>query len=337
MTDRVELRSYFDAYGNGMKLTGAARELNQEMKLDDTTQVPFEALLPRTMEERADTNSTVTAGSYGRNLNEILRFVFKKSDMMSLGIDMVTVPAGSAVYPVVTTVPKGGMQAMHGSQDTEAFALSVEKIEPTRATVAMNYPIEATAAVYGEEYESSARETLAGVLTELVDEQFMNGSGTAPAVNGVLAKLTDPTAASAVATWDNFKNAVLDGLDGQYAWSEADLNILMGIDTYKLARGLYRTTTSAGNEDGINAMRALGATVNYSARIGKHSSSKNQYAIRQADPMGVVMPVWRSFSLIRDPYSNAQAGGVKLVAHVLFGLGYRRTAGWSQIDFKLTA
>ena len=56
LTSQVQLRSYFGAIALGNRIEGAALELNQELGLNDNSEVPLAALMDTEPEKRAATS-----------------------------------------------------------------------------------------------------------------------------------------------------------------------------------------------------------------------------------------------------------------------------------------
>ena len=72
---RIELRNYLHAYGEGNKVTGAEAEMNQGLGLNDMSQIPLEALLD--LEERTDDPTNLTQGTFNKQVRPILPRLFE--------------------------------------------------------------------------------------------------------------------------------------------------------------------------------------------------------------------------------------------------------------------
>ena len=85
------------------------------------------------------------------------------------------------------------------------------------------------AAVGQANFESILRENLSLVLSDALDDQAINGDGSAPNLAGIFNRLTAPTAApSAVSDFDAFAAAHAGGIDGLWAGTLKDVGIVVG-------------------------------------------------------------------------------------------------------------
>lgn len=337
LAQRVELRNYIAPFIEGRQITGAEAELNQGLGLDTDSQVPFEALDPgeseeRQAEHRADAEPPALTG-INYTTAAVLRRVFARTDSAFLGVMMPSVPAGTAVYPVMTSGGTAGMMAANQARDAGAYALSTVNLNPKRATARYLLNLENQAEI-GAELEGVLREDLREQLGQLVDDQVIAGDGQGNNLSGILAGLDDPAADGDLITAAILRNLVIDAVDNRWVPDEGSVRFLMGIPAYKLGRKVFHGTDAV--IDGIEAMRNLGAMVRSSTRIPQ-KSAKVQYGIRTARPDGFVAPVWQGVTLIRDPYTAAAAGQVALTAHMLFSAGFKRKDGWAQVPLKIAA
>ena len=93
-------------------------------------------------------------------------------------------------------------------------------------------------------FEAILRENLALALSDELDDQTINGNGSAPNLSGIFQRLTDPAApGAAVATFDDFVTAFAGGLDGLWANTVKDVAIVAGVDTYSLSARTFRDAT----------------------------------------------------------------------------------------------
>lgn len=332
---RIEFRNYLAAYANGTRIDGAEREMNQELRLNDNNQVPLEALLP--IEDRVDTATNVTAGTFAKNQQAIMPRIFEQTDAAWLGIRMPSVPAGTPVYPVMTGGTTASTKAANAAIDAAAATFTAKTVNPTRLSARYLFNLEGVAEI-GRQLESSLRSDMRMVMGDALDEQIIAGDGTGANVSGVVSATTAPTAATAVATWASYRDLPIDALDGKLARTEGSARFLLGLDTYKHARKTYAvaSVTTPENQDAIDAMRALGANVRSSVKIPDVASNK-QDLIQVTEPAAAIAPIWQGLSIIRDPYSNAAKAQVSLTAHILFGFVIKRLDGWKRINIQVAS
>jgi len=333
LTGRIELRNYLTAYSNGNRLRGAEAELNKELSLSDDTQVPWEALLP--LEERTDAATNITQNTFAKNQQAILPRIFEQTDANWLGISMPSVRSGTLVYPVMTAGTSASAKSANASVDAIAATFSAVTINPTRIAARYLFNLEGVAEL-GSVLEPTLRRDLRLAMGDQLDEQIINGSGTAPNVSGILHALTNAATPSEVATWATYRNLPIDAIDGKMARSESGIRFLLGNATYKHARKTYAeaSETTPENIDAIEAMRALGSRIRASAKLPAASSNVQQ-AVQVLEPSAAVAPVWQGLTIIRDPYTHSSSAQVAMTAHMLFGFAFKRKDGWKELRFKL--
>ena len=315
--ERRELRSrckvgrYVTAALDGLPVQGAEAELSNAAGCPGA--VPLE-LFP---ERRAVTPAPATTDE---NLAAIVPAIFDRSAASWLGIEMPTVPVGDAGYPVLSTSLTGGVVAKSAEADEGAGAFSVTMASPRRISGAFRFTYEDSARLSG--MERALRSNIASVLSDALDAQAVNGSGSGDGtVNGLLNILTDPTAPAANAeTFARYISAAAGHVDGLFAVDLGGVRQLVGVQTYGHMAGTFRA-----NEDATTAeawLMARTGGVRTSRRIAAPASNIQQAIVRRANPMGdrvAVMPVWEGLQMIRDPYTGARKGEVGLTALMLVG------------------
>ena len=364
LRDRISLTRYLAFVAEERAADGAEQELRTELGLSDQA-IPLEALLP-TAEERADQvspqtsdtskNDQLASGAVNETTGPLLGRVFKATDAAFLNVAMPTVPAGKRRYPVMTGGTTAAMVARGAQQDAGPARFDVEDVSPTRLSGRYVFDLEGVAEL-GTMLEGTLRSDLRTVMGLQIDNQILNGNGTAPNISGIIAEIpltlppgqtfatNDP---SKVPAWADDRTMVYMSLDGEYSRTEADIRLLIGGDTYNLFRNSFRNNNAADAADAIDAIRQLGAPIRRSFQIpdpavatispkSAASAKKVQRAIINSEPGGAVAPVWQGITMIRDPYTNAGKGQIVLTANMLFGFVFRRKAGWKQYAIRTEA
>ena len=320
LRSRSRLAKYVSAALDGLPVQGAEAELSAAAGCPGA--VPLELFERRTSntgdpERRAVTPAPATTDE---NLAGIVPAIFDRSAASWLGIEMPTVPVGDAGYPVLSTSLTGGPVAKSAEADEGAGAFTVTMAQPRRISGAFKFTYEDSARLSG--MESALRQNIGSVLSDALDAQAINGSGTGDGtLNGLLNILTDPTAPAANAeTFARYISAAAGHVDGLFSVDLGGVRQLVGVQTYAHMAGAFRA-----NEDATTAeawLMARTGGVRTSRRIAAPASNIQQAIIRRANPMGdrvAVMPTWPSLQLIRDPYTNARKGEVSLTALMLVG------------------
>ncbi len=219
-----------------------------------------------------------------------------------------------------------------------AGAITVTTATPKRISARLELTLEDIAAVGQDNFESILRENLSLALSDQLDDQAINGNGTAPNLAGIFQALADPTTApSAVATFDDFVAAFAGGVDGLWANTVKDVTIVAGVESYRLSARTFRdpaSGTAGGRGDKAfadYAMAMYGAwTTN--TRMPDPATFMSVDNVQQAilyrmgrSMMGgagamrtAVCPHWNIID-IDDIYSGSAQGERYFTMHVLLG------------------
>ena len=247
MRERIELRgkamltNYILAAARGRMVDGAEAELCAAAGVQG---IPLELWdLPRPAEQR---DITPAPGTVGINLDPIRPAVFANSIAPRLGIEMPRVASGAYATGTITTGQGAAALAKSGAAVGTAGAITVMTATPKRVSARLELTLEDIAAVGQANFESILRENLSLALSDELDDQTINGNGTAPNLAGIFERLTDPSApGAAVATFDDFVAAFAGGIDGLWANTIKEVAIVAGVDTYRRSAQTFRDIATA--------------------------------------------------------------------------------------------
>ena len=154
--------------------------------------------------------------------------------------------SGTYATGTITTSQTAAALAKTGAAVGNAGAITVTTATPKRVSARLELTLEDIAAVGQENFESILRQNLSMALSDELDNQAINGDGSAPNLAGMFNRLTDPTAApSAVADFDAFVAAFAGGIDGLWANTIMDVSIVAGVETYRLSAQTFRDIAAA--------------------------------------------------------------------------------------------
>ena len=266
--------------------------------------------------------SPPAASTTDENLAPIVPALFDRSAAAYLGIEMPTVATGDAGYPVLSTsVASGaGPVAKSAAADETAGAFSVTMAQPRRITGALRFTREDAARLVG--MEDALRMNVESVLSDALDKQAINGSGTGDGtINGLLAILDNPTApATGAESFARYVAAAASHVDGLHAVDLSGLRQLVGVATYGHMASAFRSNNDSMTAEGFLMDRTGG--VRTSRRIAAAASNIQQAIVRRANPAGdraAVMPAWGGIELIRDNITGAGKGEIVITALMLVG------------------
>ena len=260
--ERIELRSkasltgYLRAALEGRQVDGAEAELRSAAGVSG---IPLELWdVPQEIEQRQTDAATSAPGTTGISLDRIRPAVFANSIATRLGVEMPRVMSGTYASATITTSLSAGAKAKGAVQDSTAAGFTVTSVTPKRISARLSIQIEDVAAVGQANFESTLRENLSLVLSDQLDQQAINGTGTAPNLTGIFQRLTDPTAApSAVATFDDFASAHAGGIDGLWANTLKEVAIVCGPATMALSARTFQTAANYKGEMSAAAYAAM--------------------------------------------------------------------------------
>ena len=353
--ERIELRSkasltgYLRAALEGRQVDGAEAELRSAAGVSG---IPLELWdVPQEIERRQTDAATSAPGTTGINLDRIRPAVFANSIATRLGVEMPRVVSGTYASATITTNLSAGAKAKGAVQDSTAAGFTVTSVTPKRISARLSIQIEDVAAVGQANFESTLRENLSLVLSDQLDQQAINGTGTAPNLTGIFQRLTDPTAApSAVATFDDFASAHAGGIDGLWANTLKEVAIVCGPATMALSARTFQTAANYKGEMSAAAYAAMNTAgwwtnkrMPDAATFVSVDNIQQAILYRKGRSMAggagamrtAVYPHWNEVS-IDDIYSDSASGTRDFTMHVLLGdVILVQPDAYSQIAFQV--
>ena len=342
LRSRASLTEFLMARMQGRLVQGPEAELSKAAETRDGT-IPLE--LWDTIEQRQTDTVTAAPGTVGVNLDRIRPAVFANSIAMRLGIEMPRVQSGSYASATISSSLTATAEAKGGRADATAAAFTVTSVTPKRISARLAIAIEDIAAVGQQNFESILRENLSLVLSDQLDDQVINGNGSAPNLTGVFQRLTDPGAPTAVADFDAYASAHAGGVDGLWANTIKDVSIVVGAETYRHSSRTFQTAASYKGELSAAAYAMVNAGGLWTNERMPDAASNVQQAIlyrKGRSMMGgagamrtAVCPHWNEVS-IDDIYSGSATAERFFTMHVLLGdVILVQPAAYSQISFQL--
>lgn len=290
------------------------------------------------LEMRAVSPSTALT-NVGRTQAPIVPRIFDRSVAGFLGIEMPSAGVGDQAFPILSSDLTATVQAKDAAGPETAADVKITTAEPRGITGSFRFRLEDSARLMG--LEDALRTNLAAVLSDQVDNQALNGSGSGDGkINGLLKILGDPSAAEGgkLADWPVFNKSFADAVDGLFAVNQMGVRGLVGPSTYSLMQTEFRANES--NESASAYLDRVAGGVRVSRRFPAVATKKERAILRRTNPAGdrlAVMPVWDSIQ-IRDIYSGASKRQVVVTASMLVGdVVVLRTGAYKAVDFQVTS
>ena len=224
LLQRASILLYMSEAISGRDCDGVEHEVRAGL-LGDAARcglVPFEMLLDPEMERRADTATTVAAAARtpGSQVS-VLQRVFTKSIAAMNKVSMPMVEVGQANFPILSAGTTATMVNAGTAKDATAATFTGFSLDPVRLSARYVFRYEDVAKL--RNYESVLRRDLTAAMTDAMDQQVINGDGSAPNASGFLSELTAPSDPTAATTWNEWLKAHTDEVDGLNAYKLSDL------------------------------------------------------------------------------------------------------------------
>lgn len=311
-----ELRQAVLALDEGRTLTGKTAEVVQELRNAGGYRgvpVPLMAL-----EQRA--GETVSTGTPDpMRTMRLLDRLFPTSVAARLGVQSVNIDAGSVEWPVATAGAVAGWAATETGSigDASAFTTSEKTLSPSNTLGAHMRITRKALKQSGDGLEQAIRRDLSAAIGTALDAAVFNGTGASGQPLGIIAGASTygitSTAVSAVATWAAIRAQIIAFITGNAATSPADVKVALAPTVWGDMDDQQAFSSSAVTE--FDRMVAhIGA-----GNIALANVLEPSTAILTTTAGGVApafLGIWGGVDLIRDPYSDAQAGGLRLTGLV---------------------
>lgn len=314
-----ELRQVALALDEGRQLDGQTAEIVAELRSSGGFRgipVPWQALEQR---------NTVSSGTPNPvQTRPIIDRLFPDSVAARMGAQMISIDSGAAEWPVTTSNVTAGWAATEGGNvaGPTAYTTADRAMSPDHNLGIQMRITRKTLKQSGAALEQAIRRDMAGAMGQAMDRAVFLGTGadgqplgiiTGAATYGITA-----TAINAAASWSAFRAAVVRFMTGNAAGSPAAVRALIRPELWAFLDDILITSTAVSEWDRL--------TQNIPA--GNIGMTSNALAAPAGDPLAVtsllttaaggVAPIfvgaWGAVDVIRDPFSDAQSGGLRITA-----------------------
>lgn len=314
-----ELRQVALALDEGRQLTGQTAEIVQELRNAGGYRgvpVPWQAL---------EVRNTVAAGTPNPvQTRPIIDRLFPDSVAARMGAQMIAIDAGAVEWPVTTSNISAGWAATEAGNvpNGAAYQTTNRPLQPDHNLGIQMRITRKTLLQSGAAVEQAIRRDMSGAMGAAMDRAVFLGTGadgqplgviTGAATYGITA-----TAIGAAASWSAFRAAVVRFMTGNAAGSPDAIRALIRPELWAFLDDILISGTAVSEWDRL--------TQNIPA--GNIAMTSNALAAPAGDPLAVssllttaaggVAPIfvgaWGAVDVIRDPYTDAQSGGLRITA-----------------------
>lgn len=303
----------------GRTLEGRTAEVVQELRNRGGyrgTPVPWAAL------ERRNTVASGTPNPL--TTRPIIDRLFPDSVAARMGAQMIAIESGLTEWPVTTSAITAGWQATEtGSVAGPTQFTTVDKALAPNNTLGIRMAISRKAMLQsGPALEDAVRRDMNGAIAQALDAAIFRGAGasgeplgvlTTPATYGITA-----TAIAAAATWSIFRAAITRFMAANAASAPGSVKLLMRPEVWNYMDGALITSTAVSEYDrlvaAVGAENIVLSTNALAAPTGSPLASTALLTTNSGGVAPVFVGMWGAVDLIRDPYSDAASGGLRLTA-----------------------
>jgi HK97 family phage major capsid protein len=336
LVQRFELRQVALALDEGRKLDGATAEVVEELRSSGGYRgypIPLESLV---LERRA--GETIASGTPNPIATmPIIDRLFADSAALRMGAQLISIPQGEVEFPVATSGATVAWQQTETGNvgGPSAYATTDRPLKPDNTLGVQMKLTRKALKQSGASLEQAVRRDMAGAMQQAIDKAIFLGAGASGEPSGVISKASAygiaETSVGAEPSWAIFRKAVV-----RFMLSNA-------VSAPTQVRAMFRPevwddldTFRAGDGYPIWEMDRVVAAMG----AGNITLSTNALAAPAGDPLatsalltttaGGVAPIfvglWGAIDLIRDPYSDAQSGGLRVTALATMDVTISRSA-----------
>jgi HK97 family phage major capsid protein len=318
---KFELRQVALALDEGQQLDGATAEVVQELRSHGGYRgfpIPWLALEKRVGE-------TVASGTPDPKVTApIIDRIFADSVAVRMGASMINIDAGLLEYPVTTSSVAAAWQTSETGSvgGPTAYATTDKPLAPNNTLGITMKITRKTLKQSGAALEQAVRRDMNGCMAVAMDKAVFLGAGASGEPGGVLVgsySITS-TAVNAAATWSAFRAAVVRFMAANAANSADSVRLLIRPEVWNKLDATLITNTAVSEWDRLTANIPAGNVVMSSNALAAPAGSPDvgtSTALLSTTVNGVppiFVGVWGAIDLIRDPYSDAAVGGLRLTA-----------------------
>jgi hypothetical protein len=255
------------------------------------------------------------------NTRPIIDRIFADSAAARMGASMFNVDSGDVEYPVTTSAVSAAWAATEtGAVGAPAAYQTTDKPLSPSNTLGVQMKITRKAMKQtGDALEQAVRRDMNGAIGEAMDKAVFLGAGASGEPAGVLVGSYGITSTSvaAAASWAAFRAAVKRFIIANAANSPAAVRLLLRPEVWDAMDGTLITSTAVSEWDRmVKNIPASNIVLSSNALAapagGPPATSKALLTTTVGGVPPIFVATWGAIDMIRDPYADAQSGGLRL-------------------------
>ncbi|NYT67707.1 phage major capsid protein [Pusillimonas noertemannii] len=330
-----ELRQVALYLDEGKALDGRTAEVVQEMRSTGGYRgvpIPLEALEVRAGE-------TIASGIPDPvSTQPIIDRLFPASVAGAMGGRLVNIPAGSVEYPITTDGATAAWAASETGNvgDTSAYATAQRTLSPEQ-TLGVQMKITRKSMKQAGGIEAAIRRDMQAAIQTEMDRAVFLGTGATGQPSGIITGASGygivENSTAGVATWAKFRAEIVEFLKNNTANGPGDVRVMIRPEVWDYMDGAIFDAGSGITEWDRFAARVQSAIMTSNALAAPATDVSKALLTTTVGGDPFFIGIWGGVDLIRDPYSDAQSGGLRLTGLVTMDV----TAGRSTQLRVLTA
>ena len=316
-----EMRQVALALDEGRQLDGRTAEIVQELRSAGGYRgipVPWQALEVRAGE-------TLAGGTPNPiQTRPIIDRLFPGSVAARMGAQMISIDSGAVEWPVTTSAVSAGWADGETANvaGPTAFTTVDRALTPDHNLGVQMRITRKTLKQSGAALEQAVRRDMAGAMEQAMDAAVFLGTGANGQPLGIIPGAATygitSTAIGAVATWAVFRAAVTRFMLANAAGSPDAVKLLLRPEIWNYMDGVLITGTAVSEWDRLLANISAGnismTTNALAAPAGSPLASSAVLTTAAGGVAPIFVGAWGAVDVIRDPYSDAQSGGLRITA-----------------------
>ena len=309
-----EVRQLVAALDHGHQLTGQTSEVVAEMRSHGQYQgfpMPLEALEQRDTVSGDLADPKVTRGIFDR--------LFPTSVAARLGVNSVAIPQGSVEYPVATQGAVAGWAASEGATvpNATAYQTTETALRADQTLGAHMRVSRKSVKQVGGGLEQAIRRDMAAAIGAELDRAILVGSGTGGELTGLVDQATGTGVWSA--TWGTVRDEIVAFMEAN---AVSDPSAVRMAITPAMWTALDGAIFDAGS--GTTEWQRLVGGSSTPALTTQLTADTALMAVTSSGLSPAYLGMWGGLDIIRDIYSDAQSGGLRLTGLMTVDLAVPR-------------
>lgn len=314
---KFELRQVALHLDEGAKIDGATAEVVEELRSQGGYRgvpVPYEALEMRAGE-------TVASGTPSPTMTApIIDRIFAGSVAGKMGARFINIAQGTNDYPITSSSVAAGWASSETGDvaGPTVYSTANRSLAPDHTFGIQMKVTRKALKQSGNALEQAVRRDMNGCMAEGMDKAVFLGSGSSGEPSGILVgsySITS-TAVDAAASWAAFRAAVVRFMTANAAASPADVRLLLRPEVFDAMDDTLITNTAVSEWDRLvkNVPNPVLSSNALAAPTGSPAASKALLTTTVNGVAPIFVGAWGAIDLIRDVYSDAASGGLRLTA-----------------------